>query len=200
MKSNGITDVSAKLKTNQSLSCLHLSSNSLTIKNNFCVLNSFTSNIYLTFLEINSSFINDFGFEIITRELKAYKTIVYLSVCNNFITDISSKSIADLIQINTLKIFKISNNNLKDNFKKILFDNLVRDSNINVLEMKRCGFRSKNNAELWRVCLKMAENLHISLDHNLFLGNKNEELFDILLEKSTFLKFLSLSKCELGDI
>ena len=171
--------------------------NRLTSKGIKNIVKYLEQNLFIETLNLSGNSLKNEGFDLICKGLNNNISLLNLNISSNDIQENGiNKSIS---RINTTKLYSInlSNNSILDGGLITLTNNLRHFPELRVINISNCGIQFNGFKQLLKILQSVRRIEYLDISNNNLSSNRFEEL------KTYFcafgIKYLNLSRCQLGD-
>ena len=171
--------------------------NRLTAKGIKNIVKYLENNLFIETLNLSGNSLKNEGFDLICKGLNNNISLYNLNISNNEILDSGIKN--SLKRISTTKLYSInlSNNQILDEGLIALTNNLRHFPELRVINVSNCGIEFRGFKELLKTLQSVRRIESLDISKNRLSSNKFGQLRAYFCAFG--IKFLNLSKCELGD-
>ena len=171
--------------------------NRLTSKGIKNIIKYLNNNLFIESLNLSGNSLKNDGFNLICKGLNNNMSLQNLNIANNDIQENGIKHSLKLINITKLYSINLSNNPILDEGLEILANSLRHFPELRAINVSNCGIQYKGFKELLKILQSVRRIESLDISKNKLGNNRFEEL------KSYFcsfgIKYLNLSRCQLGD-
>ena len=155
------------------------------------------SNFFIETLNLSGISIKNEGFDLICKGLNNNISLFNLNISNNDIQESGIKNSIKYIETTKLHSLNLSNNPIMDEGLIILTNNLRHFPELRVINVSNCGIEFKGFKELLKILQSVRRIESLDISKNRLTSNKFESLKPFFCAFG--IKYLNLSKCQLGD-
>ena len=172
--------------------------NRLTSKGIKNIIKYLKNNLFIESLNLSGNSLKNEGFDLICKGLNNNISLNNLNISHNDIQNTGIKKSLKIINTTKLYSINLSNNPILDEGLITFANSLRHFPELRILNISNCGIEFKGFKELLKVLqsVRRIETLDISKNK---LGSKEFEELKIYFN-SFGIKYLNLSRCQLGDI
>lgn len=155
------------------------------------------NNFFIETLNLSGTSIKNEGFDLICKGLNNNITLYNLNISNNDIQESGIKNSIKYIETTKLHSINLSNNPIMDEGLIILTNNLRHFPELRVIKVSNCGIEYKGFKELLKILQSVRRVESLDISKNRLTSNKFGELKPFFCAFG--IKYLNLSRCQLGD-